>query len=189
MLPKGKTCGKGTINTEVWFTGDSWELPLKVLHFLIWVSVSQSACARVPLSAWPQCWFLGPTKSESSGTRLARVDALIRPDTHHSCTLLQNPSASIYFLHLRAFSLTCGAAKLSDPRSGPQLMTEESREAVPWPPDPSRAETDLCPARCHGIPWWDWRCCPWWLSSAGSGLIWLPSSPVTSPSQGPLSDE
>ncbi|KAI4565100.1 hypothetical protein MJT46_009443 [Ovis ammon polii x Ovis aries] len=44
VLPKGKTCEKGT--SSVWFAGDCWELPLTALHVMIRGSVSQSACAK-----------------------------------------------------------------------------------------------------------------------------------------------
>ena len=151
-----KTCGKGT--SSMWFTGDCWELLLKVLHFMIWVSVSQSACARESHSVLATVLIPG-SHPPASRIRIfrdtARSGRLIHTPRHScSCTLLQNSSAASTVLQGFLSDLwgSRGTVKLSDPRSGPQLMTEESREAVPWPPDPAHAETDPCPARCPRIP-------------------------------------
>lgn len=155
MLPKGKTCEKGT--SSVWFTGDCWELPLTVLHFMIRVSVSQSACAKESHSGLATVLIPGshPPASRIRIFRdMARSGRRIHTPRHSP---LLYTSAEFFYKHLlfSTWGLSLwpvGTAKLRDPRSGPQLMMEESREAVPWPPDPARAETDPRPARCPRIP-------------------------------------
>lgn len=64
----------------------------------------------------------------------------------------------------------------------------ESREAVPWPPDPAVQRLTVS---CHDVPG-----SPSETDGARGGrllqdlgLLELPSSPGTSPSQDPLSDE
>lgn len=156
MLPKGRLveraqvpCGlQVTAGSCYWRFGTSWYG--SVFHNL---PVQES-----PTQCLPQFWFLGPTlqppESESSGTRPGQVDSFIRPDTHapvHFCRILPQASTVLQGF-LSDLWGSRGTVKLSDPRSGPQLMTEESREAVPWPPDPAHAETDPCPARCPRIP-------------------------------------
>lgn len=154
VLPKGKTCEKGTSSVWTQVTAGGCGPALHVMSGWECFTVclckeSHSGLATVLIpGSHPSL-----PESESSGTRPGQVDAFLAQTLTapvHFCRILLQAST---VLHLRAFSLTCGDSKAKRiPEVDLSWWWKRAGRQCPGLLTQPRAETDLCPCTMSRDP-------------------------------------